>query len=374
MAPDPSATGTRMTSQALGSDPVPGSPRTGSVMRDVARLAGVSHQTVSRVLNGHPNVREATRQRVLEAVEALGYRRNLAARALVTRRTGTLGIVGFETTLFGPASVLYALEDAARRAGYFVSVTTIRDLDRRSILDALERLRTQSVEAVIALAHKPAITAALAQLPDAFPRVAVGGSGGEDTVSSVRVDNVTGAGLATRYLLDLGHPTVHHVAGPADWPEARQREEGWRATLEDAGAMVPPVRPHDTARRAWGAGIGYEEGRLLAADPSVTAVFCANDSLALGVLRALHEAGRRVPDEVSVIGFDDAPESGYLIPPLTTVRQDFAALGQQGIALLLDQFDHSDRADQARTPRQVVLPPVLIPRASTAPPGQQPHA
>ncbi|WP_285900749.1 LacI family DNA-binding transcriptional regulator [Frankia sp. R82] len=343
-------------------------------MRDVARLAGVSHQTVSRVLNGHPNVREATRQRVLEAVEALGYRRNLAARALVTRRTGTLGIVGFETTLFGPASVLYALEDAARRAGYFVSVTTIRDLDRRSILDALERLRTQSVEAVIALAHKPAITAALAQLPDAFPRVAVGGSGGEDTVSSVRVDNVTGAGLATRYLLDLGHPTVHHVAGPADWPEARQREEGWRATLEDAGAMVPPVRPHDTARRAWGAGIGYEEGRLLAADPSVTAVFCANDSLALGVLRALHEAGRRVPDEVSVIGFDDAPESGYLIPPLTTVRQDFAALGQQGIALLLDQFDHSDRADQARTPRQVVLPPVLIPRASTAPPGQQPHA
>ncbi|MCK9878154.1 LacI family DNA-binding transcriptional regulator [Frankia sp. Ag45/Mut15] len=384
MALEPADAGTRSTSPTLATGQTlatggtraaaagTGGPRAGSVMRDVARLAGVSHQTVSRVLNDHPHVREETRQRVLEAVAALGYRRNLAARALVTRRTGTLGIVGFETTLFGPASVLYAIEDAARRAGYFVSVTTIRDLDRRSILDALERLRMQSVEAVIAIAHKPAVTAALAQLPTAFPRVAVGGSGGEETVPGVRVDNVAGARLATQHLLDLGHSTVHHLAGPADWPEARQREEGWRATLEDAGATVPPVRPRDTAQRAWDARTGYEQGRTLARDPSVTAVFCANDALALGVLRALHEAGRIVPDEVSVVGFDDAPESGYLIPPLTTVRQDFAALGQQGISLLLDQFDHTDHTDhtdQPSAPRQVVLPPVLIPRASTAPPG-----
>src|SRR5688572_24686714 len=134
-------------------------------MRDVARLAGVSHQTVSRVLNEHPNVRQETRLRVLEAMRALNYRRNLAARTLVTRRSGTLGVVGFETTLFGPASMLYGIEDAARTAGYFVTVASIRTLERRSVLDAVDRLCQQSVEGIIAIAPKSAVTNALVQVP-----------------------------------------------------------------------------------------------------------------------------------------------------------------------------------------------------------------
>ncbi|MFI5955973.1 LacI family DNA-binding transcriptional regulator [Cryptosporangium sp. NPDC051539] len=325
-------------------------------MRDVARLAGVSHQTVSRVLNDHPSVRDETRARVLEAMRALNYRRNLAARTLATRRSGILGLIGFESTLYGPASMLYGIEDAARAAGYFVSVVTVRSLDRSAVLEAVDRLCAQAVEGIVAIAPKESAANALEQIPDGLGRVGVGGAG-ETSVPSVRFDNAAGAALATRHLLDLGHATVHHVGGPSDWPEARDRVDGWRAALYAADRIVPPVE-----HGAWTADFGYEQGRILAADRSVSAIFCANDPIALGVLRALHEAGRRVPDDVSVVGFDDVPEAGYFLPPLTTVRQDFGELGRRSLDLLLGQLE-----DDAPAPASVLLAPQLVTRASTAP-------
>ena len=330
----------------------------GSVMRDVARLAGVSHQTVSRVLNAHPNVRDDTRRRVLDAMQALDYRRNSAARALVTRRSGTLGIIGYESTLFGPASMLYAIEGAARAAGYFVTVATVRQMDRRPILDAVDWLRQQAVEGIVAIAPKPAVAHALAEVSADVPLVGVG-SGYDEAVPSFRIDNAAGARLATRHLLALGHATVHHVAGPAGWTEAQERVDGWRETLYAAGAVVPRTAPHD-----WSARDGYEAGRRLARDPSVTAVFCANDQLALGVLRAMHESGRTVPEQVSVVGFDDTPDAGYFLPPLTTVRQDFAELGRRSLAVLLEQLG----GDRRPVAGHGLLVPELVIRASTAPP------
>jgi DNA-binding LacI/PurR family transcriptional regulator len=335
----------------------PERPRT-SIMRDVARLAGVSHQTVSRVLNEHPSVREETRARVLEAMRALNYRRNLAARTLATRRSGTLGIIGYESTLYGPASMLYGIEDAARAAGYFVSVVTVRSLDRNAVLEAVDRLCAQAVEGIVAIASKESAAHALAQVPAGLGCVGVGG-GGEASVPTVRIDNTAGAALATQHLLDLGHATVHHVGGPSDWPEARERLEGWRATLYAGGRIVPPAES-----LAWTADAGYQQGRLLARDPSVTAIFCANDPIALGVLRALHEAGRRVPDDVSVVGFDDVPESGYFLPPLTTVRQDFAELGRRSLEILLAQLGDDTPAERGDG---VLLQPSLVVRSSSGP-------
>ncbi|AGZ42061.1 LacI family DNA-binding transcriptional regulator [Actinoplanes friuliensis] len=329
-------------------------------MRDVAKLAGVSHQTVSRVLNEHPNVRQETRDRVLEAMQSLDYRRNLAARTLVTRQSHTLGIIGFETTLFGPASMLYGIEDAARTAGYLVSIAMVRNLDRRPVLEAVDRLRQHAVDGIIAIAPKPAVTNGLLQAPSGLYCVAVGGAGAADAVPTVRIDNAAGARLATQHLLDLGHRTVHHVAGPADWPEAQERVTGWRDTLNEAGATVPPIVP-----QSWNAESGYSQGRELARDRSVTAIFCANDRIALGVLRALHEAGRKVPEEVSVVGFDDMPDSGYFLPPLTTVRQDFAELGRRSLTLLLE---HMAVPDDAESPAHVVVSPELVVRNSTAAP------
>lgn len=327
----------------------------GSVMRDVARLAGVSHQTVSRVLNAHPNVRDDTRRRVLDAMRALDYRRNSAARALVTRRSGTLGIIGYESTLYGPASMLYAIEGAARAAGYFVTVATVRQMDRRPVLDAVDWLRQQAVEGIVAIAPKPAVAHALAEVAADVPLVGVG-SAYDEAVPSFRIDNAAGARLATRHLLDLGHATVHHVAGPAGWTEAQERVDGWRETLYAAGAVVPRTAPHD-----WSAKDGYEAGRQLAADPSVTAVFCANDQLALGVQRAMHESGRTVPDQVSVVGFDDTPDAGYFLPPLTTVRQDFAELGRRSLQMLVSQITTGHRGE-----RQTRFTPPLVVRNSTS--------
>jgi len=326
----------------------------GSVMRDVARLAGVSHQTVSRVLNDHPNVRPETRSRVLDAMRALNYRRNLAARTLVTRRSRTLGLIGFETTLFGPASMLYGIEQAARSEGYFVTIASYRTLDRESVLEAIDRLCEQSVEGIVAIAPKNSVAQALVQVPPGLPAVSVGGAD-EESVHTVRIDNTAGAARATQHLLDLGHTTVHHISGPPDWPEARERIDGWRSTLYGAGAPVPPVRPGD-----WSAATGYAQGAILAADPTVTAVFCGNDQMALGALRAMHEAGRPVPADVNIVGFDDAPESAYYIPPLTTVRQDFAELGRRSIDVLIAQISTGVRPQD-----HIALSPELIVRASS---------
>jgi DNA-binding LacI/PurR family transcriptional regulator len=325
-------------------------------MRDVARAAGVSHQTVSRVLNGHPSVVQETRERVLAAMRELNYRRNLAARTLVTRRSGMLGVLGFETSLFGPSSMLYGIEEAARAAGYMVTVANVHTAERRSVQDAVDGLCQHVAEGIIAIAPKPSLIDALLLVPSGLPTVGVGG-GVSGTVPTVRIDNRTGAHLATRHLLDLGHPTVHHVAGPPDWPEAHERIVGWRDTLRAAGAPVPAIRPGE-----WSAKSGYERGRAIARDPSVTAVFCGSDQIALGVLRALQEGGRQVPGDVSVVGFDDTPDSGYFLPPLTTVHQDFAELGRRSLGILLDRIDRPGQPSV----EHVQLPPKLVARASTA--------
>ncbi|MFD8703681.1 LacI family DNA-binding transcriptional regulator [Kitasatospora sp. NPDC059648] len=326
------------------------------VMADVAKLAGVSHQTVSRVLNGAPHVRPGTRERVLAAIRELDYRPNSAARALVTRRSQTLGVVSFDSTLYGPASMLDGIERAARTADYFVSVASLRSLDSRSVQEAVDRLLDQGVEGVAVIAPQISAVSALAKLSSPVPVVAVG-SGSRSRMPMVSFDNRAGAEVATRHLLDLGHRTVHHLAGPAGWMESRDRQDGWRQTLEAGGARVPRVGSGD-----WSARSGYEAGRRIAHDPEVTAVFCANDHMALGLLRALHEAGRAIPGEISVIGFDDIPEAAYFTPPLTTVRQDFGELGRRALELLLEEL-----VGVAHARNHVQISPEMVLRRSAGP-------
>ncbi|MBX6385065.1 MAG: LacI family DNA-binding transcriptional regulator [Microbispora sp.] len=326
-------------------------------MADVARLAGVSHQTVSRVLNDHPNVRAETRTRVLKAIDQLGYRRNLVARALVTKHSRTLGVVSFDTTLYGPASTVYGIEQAARDAGYFVSIVSLRTIDRAGVNDAIGYLAEQGVDGIVVVAPQRSAARALDDLPAGMPAVAVEGwHKGE--VSVVSVDQVEGAKLATSHLLDLGHETVWHVSGPADWLEAEGRIEGWRAVLTAAGRPVPDVLTGD-----WSPRSGYRAGKELAAMAGdVTAVFVANDQMALGLLRAFTEEGVKVPEQISIVGFDDIPESEFFSPPLTTIRQDFGAVGRRSIEVLLRQIDSGEALPHER----VVVPPQFVLRASTA--------
>lgn len=330
-----------------------------SAMTDVARLAGVSHMTVSRVLNDHPNVRPQTRQRVLDAMQKLNFKPNPAARTLATRRSNTLGIVTVDTTLFGPAAMVYSFEQAARAAGYYVTIASVRSLTPKAVVSAVDRLREQAVEGVVAIVPDDAGADALRSVASDLPVIAIGVDDGID-VPTVGVDNAAGAAMATEHLLRLGHATVHHVAGPQSWPEARQRLAGWRQALLAGGAPVPEWLVGN-----WSARSGYELGRRLVSD-DVTAVFCANDHMALGVLRAFAEAGRQVPADVSVVGFDDIPEAAFMIPPLTTVRQDFGAVGRQSVDLLRG-LRTSVNTDRVRSIR--LRPELKIRRSAARPHG-----
>jgi LacI family transcriptional regulator len=340
--------------QAMKREPKPAR----AVMHDVARLAGVSHQTVSRVINGHPHVREATRARVLQAMRQLDYRPNALARGLATRRSRTIGVLSFDADLYGPSSTLLGIQRAAREEQYAISVVALSEQDTTgSVRRAVDMLAEQSVDGAIVIAPSNAAAHAVRDLPRGMPVVALEASFGKD-MPVVVVDQFAGAELATRHLLELGHRTVWHVAGPADWPEAVLRIDGWRAALAAAGVPAPPIVSGD-----WSARSGYAAGRRLVATPDLTAVFVANDQMALGVLHALHEAGIGVPERVSVVGFDDMPEAEFFLPALTTVRQDFDEVGRCGLRTMVEMIDGSETfAAETR------VAPSLVLRASSGPP------
>jgi DNA-binding LacI/PurR family transcriptional regulator len=327
-------------------------------MTDVAKLAGVSHQTVSRVLNDNPNVSEQTRLRVRAAIAELGYRPNRVARTLVTGRSQVIGVLAQSSTLYGPASMLSAFEQAAAQAGFGVSVGSVRSLDRRSVIDAVNRHLDQRVAGLVIIAPVVAANEAVDDMPEDVPLVAIDGDPARSS-PLVTVDQDAGGYLATRCLLDSGHATVWHVSGPSDWFDSQGRVRGWRRALEEAGAEIPPLIQGD-----WSAASGYRAGQMLSRMPEVKAVFAANDHLALGILRALHERDRRVPDDVSLVGFDDVPEAAYYIPPLTTIRPDFDEVARASLAVLLQQIESGQRGSQRRT-----IQPSLISRDSVGPPA-----
>ena len=322
-------------------------------MAEVAARAGVSHQTVSRVLNGSPLVKEETRARVLAAIEEMGYRRNNAARMLATNRSGRIGMIAGHLALYGPSMIAVSVQEAGHEAGYEVSLVGLSDFSIESLQGAVDRLLDEAVEAlVIAVAQRTATERALSlDLP--VPVVLVQGvTAGQPMAAGI--DQVEGACAVTEHLLELGHRHVAHVTGPTDWIEAGQRRDGWRRAHEQRNLLPGPELTGD-----WSARSGYEAGQRIADDPDVTAVFAANVSMALGVLRALHERGLDVPGDISVVGFDDVPESAYYWPGLTTVRQQFGALGRHAVDVTVRALRGED------APSCDLVEPELITRASS---------
>ena len=331
---------------------------------DVARRAGVSQKTVSRVFNGEQYVSAEVRQRVLDAAEELGYRLNNAARALASGRTRTIGVVALGTALYGPASLLIGIERAARDAGYALRVVNTLEGDPGGVAGAVQSLLEQGVDGIVVSEPIDEGAEGAASLSIDVPVLVLGApatlAGPGAVVAGVGAESLAQA--ATQHLLDLGHVTVHHIAGPQRWFAARDRLAGWRAALAAHGRDQPPVLEGD-----WSAASGYAAGRELASGGDVTAVFAANDDMAIGLMRALTEAGLRVPDDVSVVGFDDIPVAPYVTPPLTSVRQPFDAVAREGLRLLVQAIEKPD----------VELPPAndppvdLIVRASTAAPPRR---
>ncbi|MFF5477128.1 LacI family DNA-binding transcriptional regulator [Streptomyces sp. NPDC012935] len=326
-------------------------------MADVARLAGVSSQTVSRVSNGFPGVNEQTRQQVLAAMREVGYRPNSAARALRRGEFRTLGVITFSLSTMGNIRTLEAIATSAAQHGYAVTLLPVAVPTQDEVNGAFSRLGELAVDAVIVIMEIHLLDAATVSLPPGV-QVVVADSDAGDRYTVVDTDQAGGARDAVRHLLDLGHDTVWHLAGPEDSFAAQRRANAWRGALTEAGAAPPPL-----VRGDWSAESGYRAGLRLAEQPDCTAVFAANDQMALGLLRALHERGRTVPDDVSVIGFDDIPESASFLPPLTTIHQDFAEVGRLCVEGVLSKMRHGG-PDHGTT----LVPTRLVGRRSTAPP------
>ncbi|QIG39528.1 LacI family DNA-binding transcriptional regulator [Microbacterium sp. 4R-513] len=326
-------------------------------IRDVARLADVSYQTVSRVLNNHPSVRPETRERVLQVMSDLQYRPNLAARALVTSRSHTIGILAAASSMYGPASSIAAIEAAARTRGYWVSTANIDPSDPTSIPEGLAHLMAQSIEGLVVIAPQVRVVRALASQPLEVPYVTLQ-STDLDVDHMLSVDQLAGARLATKHLISLGHRGIYHLAGPQDWIEAEARMRGFLAEM--SANDVPTTAP---ILGDWTAEFGYYAGRELLQVRDFTAVFSSNDQMALGFMHAVRDEGLDVPRDISIVGFDDIPEAAHFWPPLTTVRQDFAELGRRCVELLLG------RAEADAEPAPATIVPELIVRRSTGLPG-----
>lgn len=333
-----------------------GRPRIGPSIEDVARLAGVSAQTVSRVSTGSERVRPETRDKVVAAMNQLGYSPNHAARALRNGAFHTIGLMAHRFERTGEALTTAAVIAAAKAEDFAVTIVTVRDQEESGWEHAASRLSHQAIDGLVILRAEQ--TPDALSLPRTLP-VAVSDSRLMGLYPAVGSDHAQGSADATSHLLGLGHRTVHHLAGPVDSDPAVARAAGWSRTLEQAGLRAPQPWHGD-----WSAESGYRLGLEIAENPSVSALFCANDEMAIGAIRGLHERGRSVPQDVSVIGFDDLTISAYLSSPLTTVRQDFQEIGHELVRLVLQQI----RAERISPPSRAVVPTELIVRATTAPP------
>ncbi|MGJ6980283.1 LacI family DNA-binding transcriptional regulator [Aestuariimicrobium soli] len=333
-----------------------GRPRREPSLADVAKAAGVSAQTVSRVATGSDRVRPTTKERVVAAMQELGYRPNGAARALKYGRYRSIGVIMFTLASYGNVRTLSAVADEADRGGYSLSFISLRAATEASLSGAFHRLAEQAVDGVIILIESHVARDAAIRIPPGMPVVVIDSSA-DGAHPFVDTDQAQGARQATEHLLDLGHETVFHIAGPEGSYSAQRRLAAWQAVLEERGLRVPVPFVGD-----WSADSGRAAGEWLARMPDATAVFAANDQMALGLMHALHERGRRLPDEMSIVGFDDTPESGNFWPPLTSVHQNFAEVGVQALRALITLIERGEVADP------VIVPTTLVVRGSTTTP------
>jgi len=348
-------------------------------IHDVARLAGVSDQTISRVLNGHPSVRGSTRDRVLAAMGALGYRPNRAARMLGTRRSQIIGVLTAEAgSRSGQASSVRAVEEAARERGYYPSVVHLVSDSPSAISAVAEDLLGQEVEGVVIVAPQLTVLSRIAPLLARIPIVTSLGELRNATGSGVpSADAGRGARLAMRHLLGQGHRRIVHVAGPPDWHDAQSRLAAYGSELRSAGLpALPPVFGDGTADSGYAAGRALAGQRARTASPGrgFTAVFAANDQMALGLMHAFREARLDVPADVSVAGFGDIPEAAHFWPPLTTVRQDVRELGRSHVGALIDAIGRvrDPAAISAPAAARPVAGPQLVIRKSVGPASDRP--
>lgn len=335
-------------------------PTKAPTLYDVAGLAGVSHQTVSRLVKGHTNIRPEIRERVEAAIETLKYKPNLVARSLATAKSHRIGALFFDRLdEVGPTRSVQAASDRAREAGYLLDIVGLDPREVGEIDRAIELVSQGDVAGIMVFAPTDAVLTAIQKRTFAVPVYIE-----SDTVrriDSVRpTANAIGTRMLTEYLSDLGHRRFVHVAGPLDWFAARGRRDEYDAVIRERGLESIAVLEGD-----WTPQSGYDAAMRIPLDAGVTAIVSGNDQMGLGILMALRERGVRVPQDISVVGFDDIPESRFFYPPLSTVRIDFDRQGRIAMERLLAMMD----PDVLLTEVEPLVAELVL-RESAAPPPQ----
>jgi DNA-binding LacI/PurR family transcriptional regulator len=327
-------------------------------MNDVAAKSGVSYQTVSRVINNHPRVAPETRDRVLQVIAETGYRPNKAAQRLASNQSKLLAVIAFGIEHYGPAQMVINIEQSAKETDYEVIIRNVANPRLEEIRNAVQELQQWRVDAIIIVA---AVLSnyydEIAKVTAGIPVVEIDAKPGAK-VPSLLIDQYHGGKLATQHLIDLGHRYIAAISGPSNWFGAVSRHDAWMQTLGDAG-----LTPVASLEGDWSAESGYRLARQLLSHHDFTGLVVANDQMALGAIRQIHEMGLRVPEDISIVGFDDLPEACFFHPPLTTVHQDFTRLGEAALNYTIDLIK------QPKAPvEQVLIEPRLVVRGSTMPP------
>lgn len=331
-------------------------PTSRPTIRDVARQAGVSHQTVSRVINSSEDVLPETRALVEKVIDQLGYRPSAIARSMARGQTHTLACISPNLTDYTFASVIEGAETEARQHGYFMLSSSATDPEafRELVAELVDHRR---VDGLIII--NPYIDQRYKHIPENFPVVFVGALSHGGEISSVCLDDEKVAYEATKHLLSLGHKNIAMITGPMTEDCSQDRAKGYRRALQEAG-----ISPDGSmiVEGDWSATSGKEALLALTSQhPALTAIFAQNDRMAMGVLRAARDMELKIPSQLAVIGVDDMPLSSYFDPPLTTMRQDMPLIGQEATRILLNILQQKDTSTRA-----IKFPAQLIVRKSTS--------
>lgn len=342
-----------MTSDTAPSGATPTAPSRPATIYDVASAAGVSHQTVSRLLKGYQGIRPETRARVEQALAALDYRPNLSARSLKSGRSHRIGALTHETSQVGPSRIAEGASAAAREAGYLLDLVSLDMRNPHAIEESLDLLTQHTLAGVLAFASNDEMVHAFGAVDFRVPVYL------EAEADDPRSFSETAITALVEHLASLGHRRLLHIAGPPNWSPARGRQHAYESAVQRGGLTSVGVLYGD-----WSAESGYRALAELAEIPRATAVVAANDQMALGAMLALKERGLRVPDDVTVVGVDDIPEAAYFDPPLTTVRNDFEATGRTAVQRLIARIEGT--AAPVTAPREARL---VVRRSSGAAPA-----
>jgi DNA-binding LacI/PurR family transcriptional regulator len=334
-------------------------------IRDVAAAAGVSHQTVSRVINDRPDVAQETRNRVWRIIKELDYQPSAIARSLSSRRSHTLGVVTAGLNYVGPSRTLNGITRQAEEMGYTLLLQELPHFQANDIEPIINSLLARRVDGILWAVPEIGDSRHWVQVQPLGQRVPVLflTMQARPDLFVVSMDNYAGGRMATEHLVQQGRRRIGHISGPLDWWEARQRKAGWHDALVEAGIEVAE---YHSAPGKWSAASGERAfRRLLASYGSMDGVFVANDQMALGLLQAAGQAGLDVPHDLAVVGFDGIPEAAYYWPPLTTVYHDLGELGSRAVRELVEIVEARHDGDEKIEPRAVSLHPELIVRASS---------